>query len=133
MADMMQFDLVSPERRLASVEASEIVIPAADGEMTAKPGHAPFVSTLRPGVIRVVTGKETLAYVVTGGLLEVSPTAVSVLAEDATLQAEFNRDTLAARLATAEAALAQAGDEASKMAARARIDGVRQLGVYLGV
>jgi F-type H+-transporting ATPase subunit epsilon len=49
----MQFDLVSPERRLASLQASEVQIPGADGDMVAMPGHAPVITTLRPGILRV--------------------------------------------------------------------------------
>ncbi|MDO7732626.1 MAG: F0F1 ATP synthase subunit epsilon, partial [Paracoccaceae bacterium] len=49
MAAAVQFDLVSPERRLASVQAVEVQIPGADGDMTAMEGHAPTITTLRPG------------------------------------------------------------------------------------
>jgi len=50
MADTMQFDLVSPERKLASVTAREVRIPGADGDLTAMPGHAALITTLRPGI-----------------------------------------------------------------------------------
>ena len=59
MADTMQFDLVAPERKLASLEATSVQIPAMDGDMTALPNHAPFLTTLRPGILRVVSGSET--------------------------------------------------------------------------
>ena len=51
MAGTLQFDLVSPERRLASVQASEVQIPGADGDLTAMEGHAPTITTLRPGIL----------------------------------------------------------------------------------
>ena len=44
----LQFDLVSPERRLASLEATEVRVPGADGDMTAMADHAPTITTLRP-------------------------------------------------------------------------------------
>jgi len=50
MAEMMQFDLVSPERRLAAFEVSEVSVPGAEGDMTAMAGHMPLLTTLRPGV-----------------------------------------------------------------------------------
>ena len=53
MADTMQFDLVSPERRVAALEVTSVQIPGADGDMTAMPGHAPLITTLRPGILRV--------------------------------------------------------------------------------
>ena len=49
MADTMQFDLVSPEKSLASLAAREVQIPGSEGDMTAMPDHAPTITTLRPG------------------------------------------------------------------------------------
>jgi F-type H+-transporting ATPase subunit epsilon len=83
MAGNLQFDLVSPERRLASVQATEVQIPGADGDMTAMEGHAPTITTLRPGVLRAVSADGTKAYVVTGGFAEITANSVSVLAERA--------------------------------------------------
>ncbi len=79
----MQFDLVSPERRLASFAASEVGIPAADGDMTAMAGHAPTMTSLRPGVLRAVGADGVKSFVVTGGFAEITETGVSVLAERA--------------------------------------------------
>jgi len=53
MAETMQFDLVSPERNLASMQVASVQIPGADGQMTAMPNHAPVITTLRPGVLAV--------------------------------------------------------------------------------
>ena len=83
MAGNLQFDLVSPERRLASVVASEVQIPGADGDLTAMEGHAPTITTLRPGILRAVAADGVKAYVVTGGFAEISASGVSVLAERA--------------------------------------------------
>ncbi len=79
----VQFDLVSPERRLASVQATEVQIPGADGDLTAMEGHAPTITTLRPGVLKVVATDGIKSYVVIGGFAEISATSVSVLAERA--------------------------------------------------
>ena len=65
----LQFDLVSPERRLASLQATEVQIPGADGDLTAMEGHAPTITTLRPGVLKVVGAAGTTSYVVTGGFV----------------------------------------------------------------
>lgn len=81
MADMMQFDLVTPERRLASLQVREVRIPGADGELTAMPGHAPLITSLRPGVLAVVSAEGETDYVVTGGFAEVTAEGVTVLAE----------------------------------------------------
>ena len=83
MAGTLRFDLVSPERKLASVAATEVQIPGADGDLTAMEGHSPTITTLRPGVLRVIGASGTQAYVVTGGFAEITATGVSVLAERA--------------------------------------------------
>ncbi len=88
----VQFDLVSPERRLASVEATEVQIPGADGDMTAMEGHAPTITTLRPGVLSVVHSGGTDEYVVIGGFAEITASGVSVLAERALPKAEVTQD-----------------------------------------
>jgi F-type H+-transporting ATPase subunit epsilon len=81
MAQTVQFDLVSPERRLASCAAPEVQIPGQMGDMTAMEGHAPTITGLRPGILRVIGTEGTKSYVVTGGFAEISATSVSVLAE----------------------------------------------------
>ena len=83
MADMMQFDLVSPERRLASGPATAVQIPGADGDLTTMANHAPTITTLRPGIVRVSSPEGDAQYVVTGGFAEIGPEGTSVLAERA--------------------------------------------------
>lgn len=82
MADTMQFDLVSPERSLVSVPVREVRLPGNDGDLTAMPGHAPTIVTLRPGLVTVVAenGTET-EFAVTGGFVEIGPNSISLLAE----------------------------------------------------
>ncbi|MEO3478806.1 F0F1 ATP synthase subunit epsilon [Phaeobacter sp. CAU 1743] len=91
MADTMQFDLVSPERSLASLQVSAVQIPGAEGDMTAMPMHAPTITTLRPGVLRVESPQGTSEYVVTGGFAEIGSEALSVLAEKAIPMDEMTR------------------------------------------
>jgi F-type H+-transporting ATPase subunit epsilon len=104
MADTMQFDLVSPERLLASVTADAVEIPGSEGDFTAMPDHAPFLTTLRPGLLKVKAGSDVSEYVVTGGFVEVSGTATSVLAEHAVPKGEMTRELFDAMLAEAEEA-----------------------------
>ena len=126
MADTLTFDLVSPERKLASVEATAVQIPGMAGDFTAMPNHAPFLTTLRPGIVRVTAGTEVTEYVVTGGFAEVSATAASILAEQAVLRVEADAGMVSELLATAEKNLADAPDEA-KMAAGQRVRDVMAL------
>ncbi|MHA7851538.1 F0F1 ATP synthase subunit epsilon [Roseovarius sp.] len=83
MADTVHFDLVSPERRLVSVDATEVRIPGAEGDLTAMAQHSPLITTLRPGIVTVTGPNGTADYVVTGGFAEIDGGSVSVLAERA--------------------------------------------------
>ena len=94
MADTMQFDLVSPERLLASVEATEVQIPGSEGDMTAMADHAATITTLRPGILRVVTSGGTQEYLVTGGFAEINAAGTSVLAEQAMPRDEVTQDVM---------------------------------------
>ncbi|WP_298298426.1 ATP synthase F1 subunit epsilon [uncultured Litoreibacter sp.] len=115
---MMQFELVSPERKLASVEASEVQIPGAEGDFTAMPDHAPVITTLRPGYLTVVTASGTEEYFVTGGFAEVSGESATVLAERAYAKADMTSELAAELVAEADEAHGAAGTDASaKLAA----------------
>ena len=113
MAGNLQFDLVSPERRLASVQASEVQIPGADGDLTAMEGHAPTITTLRPGILRALGSDGVKAYVVTGGFAEITATGVSVLAERAIPLEELTPALVDALVADASAAAKVGGDKDS--------------------
>jgi len=91
MANTMQFDLVSPERRLASLEVTAVQIPGADGDLTAMPGHAPVITNLRPGILKVESAEGNTDYVVTGGFAEIGE-GLSVLAERALPLEELSQD-----------------------------------------
>lgn len=118
MAATLQFDLVSPERKLASLEATEVQIPGADGDMTAMADHAATITTLRPGILRVVTGEGTQEFAVTGGFAEISAAATSVLAEQAMPVAEVTADVMDKLVADAEAAVSSAAPEGADAAAK---------------
>jgi len=117
MASTVQFDLVSPERRLASYVATEVQIPGADGDLTAMEGHSPTITSLRPGVLRVVAADGMKAYIVTGGFAEISATGVSVLAEQAVPLTELTPAALDALVADAcEAAAVNPNKDAADKA-----------------
>ncbi len=108
MADTVQFDLVSPERLLASAQVTAVQIPGADGDMTAMADHAPTITTLRPGLL-VTEGPDGKAeYVVTGGFAEISPRGISVLAERAIPKGEVTKADHDAMVKEAEEALSKA-------------------------
>ena len=132
MADMMQFDLVSPERKLASMEATSVQIPGAEGDLTAMPNHGAFLTTLRPGFVTVQNGSENTEYFVTGGFAEITETGASVLAEQAMERGDVTADIIGAVLESAEQALEIADDE-TRAAAALRVNDVKFLKDQLGL
>jgi F-type H+-transporting ATPase subunit epsilon len=124
MADTMQFDLVSPERRLASMQVRAVHIPGTEGDLTAMPGHMPLIITLRPGILTVTSDEGEQQFVVTGGFAEVG-TGLTVLAENAVLRADMTQEDYDAMVKEAESFYGQAQetfvsepgpvDEAAKM------------------
>jgi F-type H+-transporting ATPase subunit epsilon len=116
MADTMKFDLVSPERRLASGEARSVQIPGAEGQLTAMPDHAPVITTLRPGILRVEMVDGIKEFAVTGGFAEITPEGASVLAERAYVRGTENRAEIEAQLDEARKKAAEAPAEERDMA-----------------
>lgn len=128
----LQFDLVSPERRLASVQATEVQIPGADGDMTVMADHAPVITTLRTGLLKVVSATGTATYAVTGGFAEISATGASVLAESAVPVGEVTAGFLDGLMADATAAAAKAVGAAKDVADKQVAD-VAALRVAVGI
>ena len=126
MADTMQFDLVSPERRLASGQATAVRIPGADGDLTAMPLHAPVVATLRPGILSVDMDGGTQDYAVTGGFAQITAEAATVLADEALPKAEVTAEHLTGLVEASQAG--EATDESTK-----RIADLQALGAELGL
>jgi len=84
MADTIHVDIVSPEGQLYSGEANMVFAPAAEGEIGVAPRHAPLLTTLKAGEVRVqLEGEEEQAFYVGGGALEIQPHLVSILADTA--------------------------------------------------
>lgn len=106
---MATFDLelVSPEKLLLSRPVEMVIIPAAEGEMGVLPGQAPMIVALKGGVIRVQeNGSITERLFVMGGFAEITPSRVTVLADEATPVRQLSRSTAASRVQEAEAAYA---------------------------
>lgn len=84
MAAKLQFSLVSPERELFSGEVDQVDAPGAEGDFGVLPGHAPFMTALREGSVKVFSGGSTTTYEVQGGFADVTPAGLTILAERAT-------------------------------------------------
>lgn len=118
----MQFDLVSPERRLASMEVNEVQIPGADGDMTAMPDHSPMITTLRPGVLKVSGAEGEKSYFVTGGFADIAGPSATILAERAMPLEEVTGDIVEELITASQARVAAASDGAADVAAKYHAD-----------
>jgi F-type H+-transporting ATPase subunit epsilon len=108
------FELVSPTRLVFSGEAEQVDVPGGEGEFGVLAGHAPFISTLRPGVLTIRSGGEAHRFFVRGGFAEVNPAGLTVLAETAVPIDEVDRDALMNEIRAAERAVAEAKEEAER-------------------
>jgi F-type H+-transporting ATPase subunit epsilon len=97
MAQLIQLEVVTPERRVLSEEVDQVVVPGLGGELGILPGHTPLISQLQTGVLSYSQGGRTSQLHVSGGFLEVRDDHVSVLAEIAERPEEI--DAAGARLA----------------------------------
>lgn len=111
MSGLMQFDLVSPEAALVSMEIISVEIPGAEGDFTAMPQHAPLITSLRPGFLKVHSNDGTKEYVVTGGFVEINATSTSVLAEQAFDRKNITKDIIDELVDDAEKALANCTED----------------------
>ena len=128
MADTVQFELVSPERLLVSQPAEMIVVPGAEGDFGVLPGHAPMISTVRPGIIGIYRdGKIDERIFVAGGFAEVTPDRCTVLADEAVSLAGIDRAAAEARVRAAKEAVDAAVRDEDIRAARQRLAGAELL------
>jgi F-type H+-transporting ATPase subunit epsilon len=105
----LHFELVSPARLLFSGDVASVTIPGTEGEMGIYPGHAPILSTLKPGVVTVYRdGGSTDRIFVKGGMVEVNPQGLTLLAEVAIPMSELDAAALAKQIKNAEEDLADA-------------------------
>ena len=122
MADTIQFDLVSPEKLVASQAVDMVVVPGGEGDLGVLPGHSLLIGTVRPGVIDIHEGgKVSNKIFVAGGLVEINPETCTVLAEEAVPVADIDKAAANDRLQEAQKALAEAGDDKAKADAESAV------------
>ncbi len=107
----LHLDFVSPESVLFSGDVDQVDLPGAEGDMGILGGHAPLVTTLRPGIVTIYRGDAREPVVVTGGFAEVGPAGLTVLADRAVARADFDTATLANEIKDTEEDVADTSDE----------------------
>ena len=130
----LHFEFVSPESVLFSGEVDQVVVPGSEGYFTVLKGHAPFMSTLRPGVVDVTPagGGAAERIFVRGGFADVNAEGLTILAEQAIPLAEVDAAMLAQEVRNAEEDVADAKDGATKDAAELRLHQLKEVQAALG-
>ena len=124
MAGRIAFELVSPERLLVSAEVEMVVVPGGDGNFGVLRGHAPLISTVRPGLIDVYETRPTRSdrIFVAGGFAEVTAERCTVLAEEAVPLAELDRGRVDQEVKDLASELSQAATPEARQAVQRRLD-----------
>lgn len=127
MAATFNFELVTPERLVFSGEASLLVVPGAEGDFAVLPGHSPFISTLRPGILEVTLPQGSRQLLVKKGVAEADPERLTVLTQTAVPLEDLRGALLASELQLAEAQAAGAKDDQSRMLAETLLDVLKRI------
>ncbi len=101
----LHLEIVTPEARIHSDEVDTVILPGYDGEMGVLPAHAPLVTTLNPGELRIVKGGQVSEMAVGEGLVEVTGTTVKVLTDMAVHEKDIDEATVQAALDRAQESL----------------------------
>lgn len=121
MADKLNFALVSPEREVFHGEVDHVVVPGSEGEFGVSPNHAPAMSVIKPGALKVINeGAERRIYV-NGGFADVTPEGLTVLAVEAVDLADVDPAQLEQQLKNAQEDLRDANTDEKRTAAQLRL------------
>ena len=104
----LHFEFVSPERVLFSGDVDQVDLPGAEGDMGILAGHAPLVTSLRPGIVTIYNGGAREPIVVVGGFAEVSPAGLTILADRAVPREDYDTALLAEEIKNTEEDVADA-------------------------
>lgn len=119
----LPFELVSPERLVYAGAVTEVIVPGSEGEFGVLAGHAPFISTLKPGILTIKGDGAPKRYFVRGGFAEVNPAGLTILAEEAKPVEDLDLGVLRQHIQDAREDVADAvGDAARQRASRQLAD-----------
>ncbi len=127
--DSFPFELVSPEKLLISEDVQHVVVPGVEGEFGVLAHHAPFMSTLKPGIVTVYAteGAAPRKLFVRGGFADVNPKGLTILADEAIALEDLDAAKIDAAIKDAEADVADASTDILKLHAQERLDRLKEL------
>ncbi|MFC3052731.1 F0F1 ATP synthase subunit epsilon [Kordiimonas pumila] len=116
MTDTLHFEIVSPERLLKDEDVAMVVVPGAEGQFTALPSHAPMMSTLKPGVVEIYVSEssEPERLFIKGGLAQINPKGLTILAEETLALDDIDTADLATKIANTREDIEDAKDDVER-------------------
>jgi F-type H+-transporting ATPase subunit epsilon len=128
MAQPFSFELVSPESHIMSGQVLQVVVPGTEGLFTVLANHAPFLSTIRPGILDVTTSDNAHRRIfVRGGFADANPSGLTVLAEQAVAVEDIDMADLDQSIQDAREDVSDAKDDQAKQAAEQHLQDLLQV------
>ena len=117
MPDRVEFELVTPERLMLSEMVEMVVVPGTEGNFGVLPGHAPLISTIRPGMIQIYEGQTVRRQIfIVSGIAEVTPERCTVLADEAVSLDTLDRGSIETDLRDVEGNLPSLREQVARAA-----------------
>ena len=123
----LHFEFVSPETVLFSGDVDQVDLPGSEGDLGVLPGHAPMVTTLRPGIVTIMREGNRESVVVVGGFAEMGPAGLTVLADRAGTREDFDLELLESDIRDIEEDVADSKDDAERDKLARRLEQLRAL------
>jgi F-type H+-transporting ATPase subunit epsilon len=125
--ETFHFSLVSPERELFTGDVNQVDAPGVEGEFGVLAHHAPFMTTLKPGIVKIYEGAEITPVFVRGGFADVTPAGLTILAEEAVRLTDVDVASLDQRIADARSDANDPGDAGRRARGAAQLESLEAL------
>ena len=134
MAELFRFELVSPEKLVLAAEVQQVQVPGSEGDFGILAGHAPVMTSIRPGVLEVTTRTgNAKKYYVRGGFAEADPERLVVLAQQTIDLDDFDQGAMRQEISDLEEDVADAKNDEQKVKAEFALDRLKELQTALGL
>lgn len=108
------FHIATPSAQLYCADADMVLVPASEGDMGIMAGHSPMITLLRAGTVVVQDGDTKTRVFIDGGFMEITPDAITILAESGAMVSDLDADTVKTKLVDAESAYANDASDSNK-------------------
>ena len=129
MSEKFIFEFVSPENLILSKEVQEVIVPGSEGAFTVLYGHAPVISSLKPGILTIIEDEnvDSVDYFVLGGFADVSSKGLTILAENAILRDELSTEFLDTMIKNSEAEIVASDNDITKQRFQEKVDQLKEI------